>query len=63
MRLPKPSPKPPPSLVDRTTVSISIPTDLLDTIKEAASTAGLPYTIFIRVAAKREAERLLRRVA
>jgi predicted DNA binding CopG/RHH family protein len=52
-------PKPTPLHV----VSVRIPDELLASIKAAASSAGMPFTIFIRVAAKHEAERLLKRRA
>jgi predicted DNA binding CopG/RHH family protein len=44
-------------------ISVRFPEAVLQAIKEAAEVAGMPYTIFIRVAAKREAERLLKRRA
>ena len=40
--------------------SISVDTETLDIIKAAASKLAIPFTVFIRMAAKKEADRVLR---
>lgn len=39
--------------------SVLLKPDVLSLIKEAAAKLGIPHTIFIRMAAKKEAERVL----
>jgi len=45
------------------TRTVYMPDETLELIKQAAEKLGVPYTIFIRMAAKKEAERVVRRRA